>query len=365
MKRLILFFVFLSFFSCQRKEEVSKDIFPLFSAWGRASIFEDKSDQEILDYLKNLKSSHVDAVFLDAPNETYKHVSPLFKKAGVLLHAWRPTMINNSKEIMAKHKDWYTVSREGVNVVDNPPYVDYYHFMCPRNPEVKEYLIQEYLKIARIPGIASIHFDYIRYCDVYLPDALQPHYGLVQDHEMAPYDFCYCDRCRAAFKKEYGRDPMELEDPSKDKDWAAFRLEPIVDIVNTVAARVKKETGVAASAAVFPTPEMSRTHVRQDWSRFEIDAVCPMIYNGFYNKPISWIGETVKEDVETMGTPKTLLAGVYVPDIKETEKMNEAIDQALDNGAKGVVFFNLPDMTQAHFDLIKKRYEMYQKTHQK
>ncbi|QZT38158.1 hypothetical protein K5X82_04465 [Halosquirtibacter xylanolyticus] len=362
MKRLILFITLLSFFSCARQiNDEPKDIFPLFSAWGRAGIFEGKSDQEILDYLKNLKSNHIDAVFLDAPNDTYKHVSPIFAKAEVILHAWRPTMINNSKEMIEKHKDWYAVSREGKSVVDAPPYVGYYHFMCPRNPEVKEYLTQEYLKIAHIPGIASIHFDYIRYCDVYLPDALQPHYGLVQDHEMAPYDYCYCDRCRSAFKEEYGRDPMEEKDPSKDKDWAEFRLKPIVDIVNAISAKVAQETGVASSAAVFPTPEMAKTHVRQDWSKFKIDAVCPMLYNGFYNEPISWIGDGVREGIATMEVRKELLAGVYVPDIKEPNKMNEAISQALDNGAQGVVFFNLPDMTDAHLALIKERYEQYEK----
>ncbi|QZE12901.1 hypothetical protein K4L44_09905 [Halosquirtibacter laminarini] len=361
MRKLILFVALLSLLSCSNQsKETEKNIFPLFSAWARAGIFKDKSDHQILQYLQHLKSSHIDAIYLDAPNKVYERVSPIFQEAGMVLHAWRPTMINNNKEYIKNHKDWYAVSREGKSVVDAPPYVGYYHFMCPRNPEVKQYLIDEYMKIAKIPGIASIHFDYIRYCDVFLPDALQPHYGLVQDHEMAPYDYCYCDRCRKAFEKEYGRDPIKEEDPSKDKEWAAFRLKPIVDIVNTIATKVKKETGVAATAAVFPTPEMARTHVRQDWSKFKIDAVCPMIYNGFYNEPISWIGKCVKEDVETMEVKKPVMAGVYVPDMKDPKKMDEAISQALDNGAKGVVFFNIPDLSEEHLALIKSRYEALQ-----
>jgi hypothetical protein len=62
-------------------------------------------------------------------------------------------------------------------------------------------------------------------------------------------------------------------------------------------AKVAHDGKKLITAAVFPTPAMARKICRQDWDKWPLDAVCPMIYNSFYNEPVSWIGDCVLEDV--------------------------------------------------------------------
>ncbi len=327
---------------------------PRFIAWdGEGSFNHNMGDKAIKAYLKRLKKNGIGALFLNASNEFYKKTGPIAQKVGIQLHAWRPTMIRGGKEFMEQHKDWYAVSRNNESCIDNPPYVDYYRWLCPNEPEVLDYLMNDYLEVAKIEGIAGIHFDYIRYCDVFLPVGLLPKYNLVQDHEMAEFDFCYCHRCRKAFQKENGRDPLKIEDPASDTAWKAWRLKHIVNIVNTITPEVKKQTGKMVTAAVFPTPEMSAKMVRQDWGKFEIDAVFPMLYNGFYNQDIEWIGKCIKEGVQTMSYPKPIYAGIYMPDVKSPKSFRKAIETALKNGAKGVVFFNAQGLDEEHFKILK------------
>lgn len=342
--------------SCQPKQKTEPtNSLPKFITWdGEGSFNHNMTDAEIEAYLQRLKDNHIGALFLNASNDFYKRTGPLAQKIGIQLHAWRPTMIRGGKEFMEEHKDWYAVSGKNESVLDNPPYVDYYRWLCPTEPQVMDYLMNDYLELAKIEGVSGIHFDYIRYCDVYLPVGLLPKYNLVQDHEMPEFDFCYCHRCREAFKKEYGRDPLEIEDPASDVEWRNWRLQQIVKIVNTIGPEVKKQTGKMVTAAVFPTPEMSARMVRQDWGKFEIDAAFPMLYNGFYNEDIDWIGKCVKEGLETMEVKKPIYAGVFVSDLKEPEKFRAAIKSALDNGASGVVFFNAQGLNDELFSVIKE-----------
>ena len=311
------------------------------------------TEKDIELYLAKLNDHNIKAMFLRANNDFYKKIIPIAQKVGIQIHAWRPTMVKAEKDFVEAHRDWYAVNKNNESCVDKPPYVGYYRWFCPNEPRVVEYLVNDYLELAKIDGIAGIHLDYIRYCDIFLPIGLQPQYNLIQDHEMPEYDYCYCSRCREGFKSEFGYDPLERDDSVSQKQWLEWRLKSIVKIVDTISEAVKKQTGKYVTAAVFPTPQMSVDMVRQDWSKFQIDAVFPMIYNGFYNEGVNWIGECVKEGIETMEYKKDLYAGVMVNNIAEPEQFSKAIKSALDNGANGVVFFAAGNLTDEHFRIIK------------
>ena len=66
-----------------------------------------------------------------------------------------------------------------------------------------------------------------------------------------------------------------------------------------------------------------------------------MIYNGFYYEGPEWIGRSVKESVQTINGRAKIYAGLMFPDIKDT--FEEALDEAFNNGASGVSFFDGPD----------------------
>ncbi len=336
--------------------QVRPDTLPAFMVWDtQASFGTTMTDEEIGRYLKRFADHNVTGMFLRATNEFYQRIAPIARASGMQLHAWRPTMIHPDSAFMAAHKHWYAVNKDNESCADTPPYVGYYRWFCPSEPEVARYLVNEYAALARIDGLAGIHLDYIRYCDLYLPVGLQPQYNLVQDHEMPAYDYCYCSRCRDGFRAEYGRDPMDI--PAADsmgrQQWLEWRLERIVRIVNTIARIIHAHTGKYVTAAVFPTPAMSVTMVRQDWSKFEVDAVCPMLYNNFYKEDVDWIGECVQEGIATMEYRKALHAGIMVHDVMEPHLFKRAIRTALDNGANGVVFFAAGALTDEQLRIVR------------
>lgn len=341
------------------KAQAAKTTLPLFMAWDNEKSFKTlTTDADMEKYLQRLKAAHVDGLFMEGSAGFIRKIAPIANKVGMQLHVWKPTMIMADSVFMHAHEDWYSVNRNGESCVTKPPYVPYYRIFCPREPQVLEYLANIYLEYAKIDGVAGIHFDYIRYCDIFLPKGLLPKYHLEETAVERPeYDFCYCHRCREAFKAKTGIDPLLLKDPASNKKWADFRLKAIVDLANTIAAKVKKQTGKMVTAAVFPTPEMSARMVRQDWGHFKIDAVCPMLYNSLYAESTDWIGHCVKEGIATMAVRKDLHAGLYMG-LQDPKELQAAIESAMNNGANGVVFFTA-NLKDSHLAIIKQMYEKY------
>jgi hypothetical protein len=79
--------------------------------------------------------------------------------------------------------------------------------------------------------------------------------------------------------------------------------------------------------------------VKQDWVNWNISAVCPMIYHGFYKENITWIGQAVKEGVQALNGKFPLYAGLYLPDFKNDAELQQGIENALSHGAAGVSLF--------------------------
>ena len=262
----------------------------------------------------------------------------LAKAQGLETHAWTWTLCRGDKNLLEQHPDWYGVSRQGDSTSNKPPYVNYYHFLCPSRAEVGDHLAKLFADLAETPNLDGVHFDYIRYPDVILPVALWKQYNLVQNEELPSYDFCYCAVCRAAFKKQAGIDPLDLPDPPADAAWRAYRYESVTRLVNRLA-EVAHKKGKQATAAVFPTPSLARKLVRQDWPKWNLDAVLPMTYHSFYNEKVNWIETAVREGVTALPPNRPLYAGLYLPDLKTEEDFDLAVRSALAGGAKGVSLF--------------------------
>ena len=272
---------------------------------------------------------------------------------GMVLHAWTWTMNRSGdKAVKEAHPAWFSVSREGKSSLTSPPYVGYYQWLCPTRPPVREYLAGVIDRIAATPGVDAVHIDYIRHPDVILPRNLWEQYKLVQDHEMPPYDFCYCEACRERFGKETGRDPMALADPAADVEWRRFRWRMVTETVE-VLARATHARGKAISAAVFPTPTIARALVRQEWDRWPLDLVFPMLYHSFYREPVEWIGKGVAEGVAALPSATPLVAGVYLPDLPP-EALGRAVRSAREGGASGVAMFEMGGLTDAHLAIVRR-----------
>lgn len=297
----------------------------------------DKSKTE--DYYKKqfalMKQCGISGIMFEGYDKnTYK----MCKEAGLEAHYWKWTM--NRREVMKTHPDWFAVNRKGESCFDKPAYVDYYRFLCPNHEGVAEYLAADYVKDANLPFVDGVHLDYVRFPDIVLPVSLWKNYGIEQTSELPQYDYCYCDVCRAKFKAQTGKDPLELKYPMEDQSWINFRLDAITNVVNKITAAIKAD-GKRISSAVFPGPSMAKKMVRQDWGNWSLDAYFPMIYNGFYYEGPEWIGRSVKESVQTINGRAKIYAGLMFPDIKDT--FEKALDEAFDNGASGVSFFDGPN----------------------
>jgi hypothetical protein len=274
-------------------------------------------------------------------NDSERHFRAA-KKAGLEAHRWMWTMNRGEKELLENHPEWYAISRKGESCATKPPYVNYYRWLCPSKPEVQEYLKKQVAEILEKDYIDGIHLDYIRFCDVILPLNLWGNYKIEQTKELPEYDFCYCETCRGNYSKKHKIDPLYIEFPDQSLTWRKYRYDAITNVVNQLAT-VAKQFKKPITAAVFPTPEVARRNVRQDWTNWNLDGVCPMIYHGFYKEQVSWIGDAVEEGIHFLCGKFPIYAGLFIPDFKSEEELEEGIKFALKNGASGVSLFGSVD----------------------
>jgi len=285
---------------------------------------------------------------------------------GVRVHAWHWMMnVGGSKECR-EHPEWYSVNRLGQSCRDFHPYVGYYSFLSPFSPGAREYIKNSVKKNKKIKGLASVHFDYIRYVDVILGAELQTHYKhnggpLVQDRRLAEYDFDYHPIARKEFKDKFGIDPMDLPDKEENAAWKQFRMNAISSLVEE-CVKICHEEGTKASAAVFPFPELAREYVLQDWGHWNLDYFFPMAYKKDHHGNMNWVGFATREGVRDMKPGQDLFTGVSVGDYGDNmDDFEEAIRQAHDNGARGISFFETNGLKDKHLAIIRKYSDLYNK----
>lgn len=228
--------------------------------------------------------------------------------------------------------------------------IDYYRFMCPSRDEVRQAIRSTVRDLVQVDGLGSIQLDYIRYPDVILPIALWPKYNLVQDREYPELDFCYCSVCRERFRKQSGADPLELADPAANAAWLQYRYDTITAVVQEVASEAHAHN-TRVTEAVFPTPAIAKRLVRQDWTRWDVDAVLPMVYNGFYKEDVPWIERATREGVTALAGRMPLYTGLHVPDLGPAD-LARAAERAFAGGALSISVFEGNTLTPEHWSLL-------------
>lgn len=279
-----------------------------------------------------------------------ERIIPIAHEAGLQVHAWMWTMPLNDPEMIDKHPDWFSVNRLGQPSHTHPAYVDYYKFMDPCHPEVQAFVASNVEALGKIEDLDGIHLDYVRQPDVILAEALQPKYNIIQDKEYPQYDYPYSQRCRDQFKAETGIDPMDLgDDAPSHQAWRQFRYDAVSHVVNHHCVPMARKYDKIISAAVFPNWE----DVRQEWHKWDLDAFFPMLYQGFYNQDIPWIGEEVEKARRRLDNDKSIFAGIFVSDCRGS-KLEEAIQVVQSSSAKGIAFFAIDNLGTEERATIKK-----------
>ncbi|GAB3653949.1 hypothetical protein GCM10028791_24340 [Echinicola sediminis] len=374
MKRLLLLLVALSFgFGCSSPKEESENTetaveptkIPVHAWLGG---YNDKPEEEIRAKFSEFKEHGIDALMYNGGHDpaSYQKVGKIAKELGLGFHAWIPTMVQHkTDEIEA---DWYAVNRNGESALEKPAYVAHYTFLCPNKEGTYNFLENMYSKVAEVEEVDAIHLDYIRFPDVILARGLWDKYGLTMDKEHPQFDYCYCDDCTGDFKEKTGIDIKSAEDPTQVQEWKQFRYDLITSIVNRLSDKVH-EHGKEINAAVFPGPQsVAMKLVRQEWDKWNLDAVFPMNYNDFYLEGTDWIGEITKEEVNAVDGKMPVYSGLFIcpnpekkAEIADPEghglipsELGEAIRQSMKNGAKGICLFTPGRMTDEHWAELKK-----------
>lgn len=336
--------------SCQQKKTETTKEYPMFWTW-----LDYRPNMNFDSICSEMKDLGIEGVMLNAPTpEDYKVAIPIAQKYNIQVYAWLWTMNleHDREKILKEHPEWFSVNRLGNSLADTTAYVGYYKFLCPVLPEVQQYILEKVRSYAEIEGLQGISIDYHRFVDVVLPTTLWPTYNIVQDREYPQWDYGYHPKMIKLFEQEHGYDPRKQEDPSKDETWRQFRCDRISDVANMIA-EVVHDQGKTMAASPFPTPKMASKMVRQDWGKWNLDLVFPMVYHNFYTEDISFIADCTIENKRDKNEKTTLYCGIMANDDPEIFK---AMDAALDNGAQGIALFTVHSLKSPQ---IKKQFKAY------
>ena len=268
---------------------------------------------------------------------------------GLEFHAWTMFgMVNRSaysQEFIEEHRSWLAVNRNGQDGLDFPLWGRQI-WWCPNSPGYLAHYIERWNCMLADLGAHGLHLDFIRYPDIWdYQDG-----RAIERAEVPEYSFCYCPECRREFKEETGVDPLEVPlDPTDElyQEWRRWRMNVIVRDVRAIRGAIHPE--LKLSAAVFPTPEIARTVVLQDWPSFadQLDFICTMIYaQKQWGKPITWVKDATEEGLAEMAGKCACYAGFGYPIKDQTpDDLRAGMLSAAEGGADGVVIFHYPGLT--------------------
>jgi uncharacterized lipoprotein YddW (UPF0748 family) len=315
----------------------------------------DKTSDEWKLFLGNLKKWGIDSVLLLTRNRSIiDQVLPIASATGLELHAWIITMEFPDEITMKEHPSWYIVNAKGESCIDKPPYIDEYRWLCPSNPEVVEFTKKRVSDLCAYSELAGIHLDYIRYPDVVLAAFHRAKYDIPQDELIHPqFDYCYCEVCRNQFRQFSGKDPLTIADQATNDAWRDFRHNSITKLVDQLYDLVHKNRKVL-SAAVFPTPELAKIRVRQDWVKWKLDYIMPMIYHKYEMKPVEWIETATREGVEALAGKIPLYSGLHLYQLTP-EELGLAAALSVKAGASGLALFTGNKMSEAYSKYLEEK----------
>jgi uncharacterized lipoprotein YddW (UPF0748 family) len=305
----------------------------------------------IVPEIYNGRQAYFPSTQLPVKTDLLGTLLPLARAEGLEVHPWIWCMPCMVEEIMSKHPDWYNVNAKGESALDKPAYQQYYKFLDPGRPEVREWLQGIVKELAGIAELAGIHLDYIRYPDAILPKGLWKNYNIVQDKVHPQYDYGYTEFERAAYKKKHGLDPLQLTDPAAHKTWLQFRFDTVTDLVNHYLVPAAHARGKLITAAVFPGPALARQMVLQDWGRWKLDGFLPMLYNVFYEAGPEWVKQQTAEGVAAARKP--VYSGLFIHQM-DTTTLARTLEMAVEGGAAGVSLFSAAGMDQAKWETLRQ-----------
>lgn len=350
------------------RSELEQSTMSLRGVWHRPNPCETERDiDELCRVLDRFKHAKINTVFL----ETFYHGMTVFKtdkvpyykgfdehtygnypdyltafvteadKRGIKVHAWVQDFYigyNEDTRLAVEHPDWILINQNGeIRHKTEGHGFGGYVFLDPANPEVRAFLISLYDELlTKVPAIAGLNLDYIRYPISDISDST---------------DTGYTDVCMDEFARKQGltldpsRKREDLVARLADKElmgrWIAHRAYYITRFVADVHELIaNKYAGRHVSTAVFPELDVSYNLKKQTirvWlEKKYIDMVTPMVYFYEADKVFSAV-----EGIKSMCCDAHCYTGLYTTYHKQTtSELGEHISASKRAGADGFVLFD-------------------------
>lgn len=250
---------------------------------------------------------------------------------GVQLHAWVNLMSGwagarepaDARQLWASRPEWFLRDATGER---EPLRADGYVGLNPCLPDVRNHLVQLCLEVARTPGVAGLHLDYVRFTS---GDQLG---GI----EQFPAD----ELTRTRFQIDKGRDATS--DPVAFRQW---KVDCVTNLVAQIRAKLRAEdVKVLLSAAVLAEPTRALAS-GQDWSTWAkrglLDALVPMTYT---DDDLAF-RRAVEAACRNAGAA-AVIAGVGLYKHQDSLQTVRQMDLARRSGAAGVALFGYGEMVK-------------------
>ena len=341
--------------ACKEAPKEEAVTYPMFWTW-----LEDLPGVDMEASFKAMHEAGIDGVMLHAvTEEDYLRDIAIAKKYGITVYAWIWTLNpprQDRPRMLQEHPEWFDVNRNGQSLADHKAYVNSYKFMCPVLPEVRENMVNRVKRLCEIDGIDGVCLDYCRLVDVVLPVSLSYNYNITQDGEVFPqWDFGYHPAMIDEFKKEFGYDPRDVEDPSRDPKWQKFRCDKISECANLLAETIRSY-GKVVTASPFATPKVASFMVAQNIGDWDLDIVFPMLYTAFYTQEAGYAYDGTIENNRDKN-PKTVLGVGLDTELGDNpEDIFEKMDSAFKVGAQAVSLYTIAGLNTPE---LRARFKEY------
>lgn len=264
-----------------------------------------------------------DSKIMPPANSSFDRLKVLIDEAhkrGLKVHPW--VQVNDQGPSVAeKHPDWCQISSDGKRV----------GYLDPSSAEAREYIVSVVREIANNYDVDGISLDYVRYS--------------------GGGRYCFCDRCKAAFKADTGLDCVAADKSPIGSDawrkWRAWRFKQVneeTEALSSAAKGVKPGLqvssyvwGVHTYASGFQICQDSKTWAKRGW----LDWINPSGY--VYNEDKYKFTVADNRKAFPSDFPMLMTIGVYTShgSMKDADQIKSYIKDTLDQGANGIVFFTL------------------------
>ena len=249
-----------------------------------------KSQEEVDEFISYCKKLNVNKIFIETKDTKGKLLYPSKKfpveenmgdfnsygaickaahKANISVHAWFVIFNEGYKEpvpIIKEHPEYLLVHKSGKTSAEQPPWStvkpEYAtNWVCPTAKGYRNYLKNMMQEVIDLYNVEGIHLDYIRYPE-----------------EVNAREYCYCDRCKALFKENYGYTLPE-NDVIKNRYWVTQMCNNVSNAVKDFAEFAHSKNKLI-SAYVFTdyTTAIEATYQNWPWFSQYLDFIIPTSY---------------------------------------------------------------------------------------